>query len=286
MREYVINKGEFDAASTWSISNALHMMKLSYAIYAGTTDEVGSSENWSITEKLVSEAGYEMRRIEATLGIYDPNAMICWDQDNLFLIFRGTEPTAWNQWLTDFLIKKVRFCTGKAHQGFLKAVDLIWPKIVNCLQEVDPEKRKRLFVGGHSLGAGMSQVASARLASTTASRVPEAVYNFGCPRALDSAGARAYNERLGVNTFRVVNNNDLVCSLPPEWLGFSHVGQLRYLTSGGDVLENPTPERLHLEAALGKIRALAKLKGFDFVSDHLPHHYAKQLTVIAGQAAS
>lgn len=181
MKDYVITRNEFVATSNWRISNALHMMKLSYAVYAGTTDNVGSREDWSITERLVRDAGYDIHKIEAKQGLYEPNAMICWDEENVFLIFRGTEPTAWNQWATDALAKRIPFCIGKAHRGFLSAVEVIWPEIVSRLQQVDPDKRKLLFVGGHSLGAGMSQVASAKLAFTEENRPPAAVYNFGCP---------------------------------------------------------------------------------------------------------
>lgn len=280
MPNYLINRNEFVATGSWSISNALHMMKLSYAVYAGTTDNVGSTEDWSITERLVSGAGYDMHKIEATEGIYEPNAMVCWDEENVFLIFRGTEPTAWNQWATDALATRIPFCIGKAHRGFSSAVDVIWPEIVSRLQQIDPDKHKLLFVGGHSLGAGMSQVASAKLAFTEENRPPAAVYNFGCPRALNIAGARTYNERLGLKTFRVVNNNDLVCNIPLKQMGFSHVGQLKYLTSNGRVLEKPSHTRIAREALLGGIAALANLNPIDFVTDHLPHHYTERLSDI------
>jgi len=282
MSNYLIDKNEFTATSDWSISNALHMMKLSYAVYAGTTDNVGSREDWSITERLVSSAGYDMHKIEAREGIYEPNAMVCSDENNVFLIFRGTEPTAWNQWATDALTTRTAFCIGEAHKGFLSAVDLIWPQIVACLQQVDPKRHKPLFVGGHSLGAGMSQIASARLAFTEENRPPAAIYNFGCPRALSSDGAKIYNERLGLTTFRVVNNNDIVCNLPLKIMGFSHVGQLKYLTSNRMVLNKPPLPQIVWEGALGGISALAAFNPVDFATDHLPHHYTEQLKAIRG----
>ena len=51
MKDYKIDKSEFSPSSMWSASNALHLMKLSYAVYAGTTDNIGASENWAITER-------------------------------------------------------------------------------------------------------------------------------------------------------------------------------------------------------------------------------------------
>lgn len=280
MKNFVIDRKEFTSSSDWHTSNALHMMKLSYAVYAGTTDDVGAKEDWSITDRLVRKAGYEIRKVEAKDGIYEPNAMVCWDDTNVFLIFRGTEPTAWNQWATDANIVKASFCIGEVHEGFLTSVELIWPQIVSCLQEANLSQQKSLFVGGHSLGAGMSQAAVSKLEFEEERLQPTAVYNFGCPRALNLNGADLYNERLGSRTYRVVNNNDIVCGIPLESMGFSHVGRLRYLTSDGKLLDDPASARLKLDRLLGRIRSLAKLNPADFVTDHLPDNYTKILSAI------
>ena len=130
MKDYVIDKKEFSPSSGWNSSNALHMMKLSYAVYSGTTDNIGSLEDWAITQKLVEGAGYQMQKIEKKVGIYEPNAMICWDDNNVFLIFRGTEPLSWNEWATDANFFKKSFCAGEIHQGFANSVELIWSEIM------------------------------------------------------------------------------------------------------------------------------------------------------------
>ena len=280
MKNYVIDRSEFVPSGDWSASNALHMMKLSYSVYAGTTDSVGSKEDWSITENLVHDAGYDFQKIEARKGIYEPNAMICSDENNVFLIFRGTEPTSWNQWATDAKALRTTFCIGEVHRGFLSAVNLIWDDIVYGLDKVDPGKQKHLFVGGHSLGAGMSQVASAKLAFMEKDRHPLAVYNFGCPRALNFDGASLYDQRLGTSTYRVVNNNDVVCRIPLKAMGFSHVGQLKYLTSEGKILDEPTGRRLLKERLLGKVKELAELNPADFATDHLPQQYMQSLNLL------
>ena len=120
MKDYVIDRSEFNPSSDWSISNALHMMKLSYAVYAGTTDNVGSHEDWPMTEGLILDAGYKFQKIEKRKGIHEPNAMVCSDDENsVFLIFRGTEPTAWNQWATDAQTFRIPFGDGEVHKGFL-----------------------------------------------------------------------------------------------------------------------------------------------------------------------
>jgi len=295
MSNYVINKNEFVPSSLWSVSNALHMMKLSYAVYAGTTDiEKGlPKEDWGITERLVNAAGYDFRKIEGQRGLNVSNAMVCSDENTVFLVFRGTEPASWRQWATDANTIKAPFAVGqtsigKAHSGFLSQVDLIWEKIVGGLKEVGRDNRPRqLFVGGHSLGAGMSQIACAKLWFEDESLHPTAVYNFGCPRALNPVGAGFYNERFASRTYRVVNNNDIVCKIPLKKTalrvgghsiigGFSHVGQLRYITADGKLLDK-------LPAATGfrrGLRRLAALEKLDFAIDHLPDHYIASLSAL------
>ncbi len=280
MKNLLIDRNEFVPSHDWSISNALHMMKLSYAVYAGTTDNVGQEEDWSITENLVRNAGYDMHKIEARKGIYEPNAMVCMGENRVFLVFRGTEPTAWNQWATDANTVRTPFCIGEVHRGFSAAVDLIWPEILSSLKKADPDREKPLFVGGHSLGAGMSQVASAKLAFEESNIHPAAVYLFGCPRALNSDGAALYNEQLGSRTFRIVNNNDVVCTIPLKTMGFSHIGQMKYLTSDGRLLESPSSAQVKREGLLGVARGLADFNPVDFATDHLPHHYTKRLLAL------
>lgn len=229
MKDRTIDRGQFNGAtSKYNDCNSFHMMKLSYAVYAGTTDTVGSDEDWSITEKLIEDAGYNMKPFEDRADIYEPNAMVVWDDDNVFLIFRGTEPTSWNQWATDADFLKKPFCIGEIHRGFANSVELIWSDIMKCLNNVYLGKKKRLFIAGHSLGAGMSQIAASKLEFKEGLH-PTAIYNFGCPRALNFEGAKQYNQRLGSRTYRVVNNNDIVCNVPLEILGFSHVGQFKYI---------------------------------------------------------
>ena len=287
MKNYIIERSEFVPTSNWRPSNALHMMKLSYAAYAGTTDNIGAKEDWSITERLVHGAGYEIQKIEAQHNIYEPNAMVCWDEDNVFLIFRGTEPTAWKQWATDANLLKIPFNIGNSqigeiHKGFFTAVETIWDQIEKYLRAADSKRCKKLFVGGHSLGAGMSQAAASKLAFLEEDLPhPTAVYNFGCPRALDIDAASLYNKQLGTKTYRVVNNNDIVCDIPTEGLGFTHVGQLKYLSANGELFENPSSKDMKLDRLEGGIKEIVQLNPVDFVTDHLPQNYTHWLSKIS-----
>lgn len=255
------------------------MMKLSYAVYAGTVDDIGAKEDWSITEKLMKDAGYQMKRIESKHDSHDVDAMIVWDDDNVLLVFRGTEPANWKDWATDAQFHKSRFCIGKAHEGFAESVELIWCDLMACLEKVYLGSKRSLFLTGHSLGAGMSQ-AAASLLEFKEGLHPKAIYHFGSPRALNVEGANLYNQRLGAVTYRVVNNNDLVCNIPLEKMGYSHVGQFKYITADGKLLDDPSYWRQLLDSSWGCIKALSDLNFIDAVIDHLPQSYTKQLEML------
>ena len=277
MKEYVIDKKEFVQSADWCISNALHMMKLSYAVYAGTADKPFPKEDWPEVKRLVKQGGYpHFQQIEAKGSIYEPSAMICWDNENVFLIFRGTEPRAWNQWIVNAKISKKPFCIGDIHAGFSESVDNIWDQIKHHLKVAYSNQQKSLFIGGHSLGAGMSQTAASKLTFAEPDLPePTAVYSFGCPRVLNAEGADIYNRRLGARTYRVVNNNDIVCKVPLRSWGFSHVGELKHLTSAGKLLDN-NPTKTNKIGSRGN--PAHTVNPFDFISDHLPDHYTRRLT--------
>ena len=69
-----------------------------------------------------------------------------------------------------------------------------------------------LYVTGHSLGAALAVLSAPQLAAET-SLVPT-VYTFAGPRVGDPVFALAYADRVPV-TWRVVNTNDIVPTLPP-----------------------------------------------------------------------
>lgn len=144
------------------------------------------------------------------------------------LFFRGTLPpwliidnhalflTVIKDWLDDANIALVRGqnLPGRVHQGFLNALDDLWPHI----QDFTAGSGKPLYVTGHSKGGGLAFLASYRLAKT--GRKPEAVHTFAAPRVGDAAFATAYDTELP-ETYRVEYRDDLVPHLPPSagvWL--------------------------------------------------------------------
>src|SRR5216683_2053695 len=83
-----------------------------------------------------------------------------------------------------------------------------------------------LFIAGHSLGGALAAITAHRLVTELDAPVT-AIYTFGMPRPGSPAFAAAYDQRLGMCTYRLVQGEDIVPTVAPSFLGFRHLG--RYL---------------------------------------------------------
>jgi triacylglycerol lipase len=127
------------------------------------------------------------------------------------LVFRGTEQNI-KDYLTDLEVGKLSLVKNKkdVHEGFTEALDSVWSEIDGVLAQYNCP----IFYTGHSLGAALATLAAARHA-------PSAVYTFGSPRV----GNQAFIASLcNVPIYRIVDDEDVVTTVPSEAKGFRHVG--------------------------------------------------------------
>lgn len=127
------------------------------------------------------------------------------------LAFRGTEQTL-QDFISNLEIGVLPLNPHKVdvHDGFSKALDSVWSDIDKELAQLNCP----VFYTGHSLGAALATLAAER-------RTPQAVYTFGSPLV----GNQAFVNSLGqLPIYRIVDDEDLVTTLPPAILGFRHVG--------------------------------------------------------------
>lgn len=110
------------------------------------------------------------------------------------------------------------------HAGFLKLYTSLRDLALAALDSLQPSGP--LWVCGHSLGSALSSLAVLDLHE----RWPDQTlqhYNFASPRLAAADFAAAYNS-LGVPTFRLVNDSDLVPQIPAAVSGellYQHLGQ-------------------------------------------------------------
>jgi len=204
--------------------------------------------------KLVSKDGAEV--------------LIAKDRNDLWFAFRGTEPSKLNDVMADLKVfKNSAMAGGKVHGGFQQEVDDLWMDIVKELEHNDQLKvRKDVYFTGHSLGAAMATISSTRYK-------PQELFTFGSPRV----GGKRFIKNIKCDHYRFMNNNDIVCRIPPAWLGFRHHGEMIYFDRNGE----HAPKSTWSDFFYGITNSWKRFKFFDGVVDHgMPNyvHAIKKLS--------
>jgi triacylglycerol lipase len=159
------------------------------------------------------------------------------NNDFLILVFRGTKIWAEEgetdllkiitailaDIITDAKIKLIRWEQGGCvHQGFKEALEGVWKDLASYLQSKDDGRS--FWFTGHSLGAALATLTWKRYGSL---RTTPRLYTYGSPRVGDEEFGKGFE-----NTYRFVNNNDIVTKVPPPG-DYQHVGRLEHLSPGG-----------------------------------------------------
>ena len=186
---------------------------------------------------------------------------------NYIVVFRGTQPTSWEDIKADaFFIKSKREwlpnknhtgSKGLIHSGFRHALNDIWEALWDHYKQNGQDKQ--LVVTGHSLGAALATLYTDRIDD------PKSVcYTFGSPRV----GNKELIKNMDFNCYRIRNNNDIVTKVPPELVGFSHKStELKYFDCDGNLKEGFSRWYMFTQWVKGTFKGLLKLK-IDGFSDH------------------
>jgi hypothetical protein len=195
------------------------------------------------------------------------------------LAFRGTQDR--RDWAVnlDSSLVPLHQTVGSVHvhRGFLEAFQKVEADIRADLDGAIP-KDKGLYITGHSLGGALAQIASAAFERD----ILAACYTFGSPRV----GQRRFDAEVKCPHYRLVNARDVVPSVPPPWLGFSHGGDVRVL---GGLGEPPrryarTPMLLVLRFAWFGLTWMFSHR-FPLIDDHMIGRYREKLIAAANLRA-
>jgi hypothetical protein len=151
---------------------------------------------------------------------------VCRRDGTIIVAFAGTDPGMVKTVLTD---AETAPDDRGVHPGFRRALDAVWTQLRAAAVLPGGD---RLFVTGHSLGGALAVLAAFRLRGEAGINA-EAVYTFGLPRVGGAKFGAIYEPILGFRTFRLVNGNDPVPSVPPSLLGFRHVGRSLFCPHAG-----------------------------------------------------
>jgi triacylglycerol lipase len=158
--------------------------------------------------------------VERGLPVASTRAFVAAGHGGVIVAFEGTDPLVLSNWITDFDVSVTR---QGLHEGFTKAVDSIWARLLSVLRDQLSSTRK-LLLTGHSLGGALAVVAASRLLATELAVAVNGVYTFGMPRVGKADFASDYG-KLSDCTYRFVYGEDMVPTVPPSAWGFRHVGR-------------------------------------------------------------
>ena len=201
----------------------------------------------------------------------------------ILVTFRGTETRPRNNILDiqhiiadikidcDILLLETPAYQGKVHQGFHAALEEVWEGLCDYLHDIHHSSRT-VWMTGHSLGAALATLAAARYQEV------HGVYTFGSPRVGNGEFTKHFRE----NAFRIVNNSDIVSTVPPPGF-YDHVGELWYIDSEGHIRKNCRRSEMWTESLRGEMQNIldeleqVKHGVFNFIpgglKDHVPTRY-------------
>jgi triacylglycerol lipase len=174
----------------------------------------------------------------------------------IVVAFRGTEPDKLKDWMSDLDTQFVDGPFGQVHCGFNLALSHVWDELNACIAEFQ-DQGQSLWVTGHSLGAALATLATARWREQD--KPVHGLYTFGSPRVGDRVFERTFDQDFCSRNFRFVNNADLVTRVPLRAMGFSHAGTLLYFTDKGDLEADPGLWDAFLNRMQGRIEDLGKM---------------------------
>lgn len=281
----------FNAEATdFEIKNAYALAKISQLVY--TPFEVNEAIRKEVISQLKAWGFSAIYFFDYTGFLDDSQAMILADAEKIIVAFRGTEPAKLDDWARDLQVVQVKKLNGRVHRGFFGTFNNLWtsklriwqedqefeqkPGIKNIIEQLLTEKKRPIWVTGHSLGGAMATIGAAACALELKDSFQPVVslYTYGQPRVGDEDFKNNLLENTNSRVFRIVNNNDMVARIPVDFIkkidlvDYTHAGKLIYLD---------TKEKVHVEELnwwqqkqdefMGRLEDVGK-PGSDGVKDH------------------
>lgn len=233
-----------------------------------------------------SKIGYDSTEFFDVQGTF---AYLAENQDHIVVCFRGTESADKIDYLTDARFLQKNFTPhGRAHSGFIDALDLVETQILAALESrAKTTPSKTVWFTGHSMGAALATLFSIKYPEKV-----DALYAIGSPRLANRKLARHWHETL--NIFRIVNNNDLVTRVPTPPF-YQHIGATHFLTAEGDLIVDPPVTQKWKDRLKGHGKFAQKLIEehwsdgdfsaipSDYFVDHSPLMYTQILSELAAR---
>jgi triacylglycerol lipase len=248
----------FETSTGYSPRNAYWLSEAAKLAYASDKKiQIETQEAWNFDNYQFLNGG-------------DTQGFIIGNQRIIVIAFRGTEPSNLQDWMTDSRIHLQPAFGGAVHSGFLEGLNHVWDLLIQKL-EIFQDQNQPILITGHSLGAALATLATARLREMGKS--VNGLYTFGSPRVGNVVFATKFNQDFKKNAFRFVNDNDVVTRVVPRTFGYKHVGSLLYFDTNGILHQ----ELEYWENFKKAVRGGFNLLTGDAVADHNMDKYQNNI---------
>jgi predicted lipase len=240
----------FERSSGFSLSNAYHLSILANEAYKKRDQIKQKTKELDPNSHFIF---YDNPKTHTQAFLFETD-------EDVVVSFRGTIPTNMKDILKDVDVRRRKMSIGNegsgySHQGFTKAVDSVFSKpfenrqgdIQNSIMDdlrsiLERHPNKKIWFTGHSLGAALATVASAKFNDQIDDPKEKigGIYAFASPRAFSPRLANAFDTALKDRTYRIVNKNDIVTKMPDKIADWQHVGNEVYISHGNKLVESPS----------------------------------------------
>lgn len=146
--------------------------------------------------------------------------------------------------MTNPILKTRNWRRARIHKGFAVAYAAVSPRLLSRIKKLQDEKKRPVFLTGHSLGGALATVCSIDLFLRLGlSRKDIFVSTFGAPRVGNRQFWNIYEETVPIH-WRIVVGPDVVAKLPK--VGYIHVGKKVLITVDGDLFIDPNSLELNM----------------------------------------
>ncbi|HJD59410.1 MAG TPA: ankyrin repeat domain-containing protein, partial [Rickettsia endosymbiont of Omalisus fontisbellaquei] len=222
-------------------------------------------------------------------------SVVMCNEEKIIIAFRGTYHN--QNWLSNIHALKTTIKIKEqditVHTGFHEALMTHWDR------ENDNEKplkeiikkylndypKAKIYITGHSLGGAMASIAYCKLLElgTKIGKPIEidnvSLYTYGQPLWMTANSEAIVKELFKGNYYRIANYQDLVPTVPPESLGYKHLGELYYLHKDGRMIDQKTFDQIKLQKdteGYSQITNNPVAKAL-YIEQHFISNYNKQL---------
>lgn len=161
---------------------------------------------------------------------YDAN------NNRIVLAFRGTVERDLQNWIIDAKssIHADYPFGGRVASGFYNAFLALQDQVLQAVGTARSNYPSApLYITGHSLGGALAVLAAAALSQAVpASNIH--LFTYGCPRVFDSTAASWFMNLGLAESWRVVNDDDLVAHVPIMSIGYHHIGTEVWYSDSSD----------------------------------------------------